>query len=123
MENKDLLLSFKQQWTDRLGSVRRELGLQVIVNRKVVITTVSSKASWEPSWKFKLKRVCKVARLTAEVDKFKQNPGKVTNGLLTPMFGVVGFCSCFPFSVLVSSYFSGPFYSDETFLDTNQADS
>ena len=93
----------------------------MILNRKVVIKTVSEKASWQPSWKFKLKRVRKVAELTTEVDKFKQNPSKVTNGFLTPMFGVVGLCMCFPFSIPVGTYFSGPFYPDVTFLDTNQA--
>lgn len=93
----------------------------MILNRKVIIKTVTQKASWQPSWKFKLKRVRKVAGLTTEVDKFKQNPSKVTNDLLTPMLGGVGLCSCFPFSILVVTYFSGAFYPDVTFLDTNQA--
>ena len=36
-------LSLKPQWTDRLGSVRRELGLLVIVNRKVGLQSLNSK--------------------------------------------------------------------------------
>ena len=93
----------------------------MILNRKVVIKTLSQKASWQPSWKFKLKRVRKVAGLTTEVDKFKQNPSKVTNCFFASMVGVVGLCSCFPFSSPVGTYFSSPFYPDVTFLDTNQA--